>query len=265
MDHASGSPRRPWIFMDAGDTFIHGYPTFYEALRDRFQLAGEVVSLDDARAAVSAYMRRNPPQDLVTQDRFAGYFRTLYRNVLESMNYPADTEAGAEWLWHEWQSGHRLRLFDDARVALESLRDAGFRLGVISNWDLTFEPVLRRLGVIGLFEVRVASCAEGTAKPDERIFRIALERAGAAPAEAWYLGDRVDTDIVPAKRLGMRTILVDYYGCGNGDGEADYHAASLSQAAWIIRQEEMGKPPLSADLHDHHALGSGGDERPDSP
>ncbi|MFB3789186.1 MAG: HAD family hydrolase [bacterium] len=241
MDYASGGPRRPWIFMDAGDTFIYGYPTFYEALRDCFLPTGRTLSLDDARAAVAAYMKRNPPLELVTQERFSGYFLALYRAVLESLDYPADAGAGAAWLWAEWESGHRLRLFGDARAVLESLRDAGFRLGVISNWDLTFEAVLRRLGVSGLFEVRVASCAVGIAKPDERIFRIALGRAGVTPAEAWYLGDRVDTDIAPAKRLGMGAILVDYYGQESADGAADYHAASLSEAARFILQEETGR------------------------
>lgn len=239
MGAVSTGPQRVWVFMDAGDTFIYGYPTFYEALRDCFQLAGQELSLDRARAAVSDYMTLNPPRHLVTQERFSRYFRTLYRQVLETLDYPADAEAGAGWLWNEWQSGHRLRLFEDVRAALDHLRAAGCRLGVISNWDLTFESVLRRLGVFERFEIGIASCAVGFAKPDERIFRMALDRAGIAPGEAWYLGDREDTDILPAKRLGMKTILIDYYDQGHGNGLADYHATSLSQAVhWILREEK---------------------------
>ena len=46
MDRSSGGPRRSWVFMDAGDTFIYGYPTFYEALGDCFQETGRELSLE---------------------------------------------------------------------------------------------------------------------------------------------------------------------------------------------------------------------------
>jgi putative hydrolase of the HAD superfamily len=46
------------------------------------------------------------------------------------------------------------------------------------------------------------------AKPDEAIFRWALDRAGCAAADALMVGDRLDNDIAPARRLGMRTVRV---------------------------------------------------------
>ena len=54
----------------------------------------------------------------------------------------------------------------------------------------------------------VASAEEGVAKPDERIFEIALNRAGCNPIEAAMIGDRLDNDIVPANALGMYTIWI---------------------------------------------------------
>ena len=49
---------------------------------------------------------------------------------------------------------------------------------------------------------------EGVAKPDERIFELAMERADCSPEEAVMIGDRLDNDIAPAKRLGITTIRV---------------------------------------------------------
>ncbi len=45
-------------------------------------------------------------------------------------------------------------------------------------------------------------------KPEAPIFRLALERLKADPDHAMMIGDRLDTDIVGAKRLGMRAVLV---------------------------------------------------------
>ena len=43
-------------------------------------------------------------------------------------------------------------------------------------------------------------------KPDERIFRYALKTAGVTPSRAVHVGNRLESDIRPAQRLGMRTV-----------------------------------------------------------
>lgn len=53
-----------------------------------------------------------------------------------------------------------------------------------------------------------ASAEEGVAKPDSEIFLRALKRADCLPENAAMIGDRIDNDIEPANRLGMRTIWV---------------------------------------------------------
>ena len=67
------------------------------------------------------------------------------------------------------------------------------------------EDCLKKLS--GKYKIGVmASAEEGIAKPDKRIFEIALNRANCEPAQSIMIGDRIDNDIVPAKKLGMRTI-----------------------------------------------------------
>ena len=48
----------------------------------------------------------------------------------------------------------------------------------------------------------------GCAKPDLKIFTAALNKAGCAPADAVMIGDRLDNDIIPARKLGMKTVWV---------------------------------------------------------
>ena len=59
-----------------------------------------------------------------------------------------------------------------------------------------------------LFDLVVDSCEEGVRKPDPAIFRTALDRLGVAdPARAIFLDD-FEGNLVAARTLGMRVILV---------------------------------------------------------
>ncbi len=227
--------------MDAGDTFIYGYPTFYEAVRDRWASVDARIAYDTVKNETNNFFANNPKAELTSQDRFEAYFKLLYRHVLTELQFPGVIDDHVEGLWQEWESGHRLRLFDDARSALDMLVRARFKLGVISNWDLSMESVIKRLGVHDRFRVLVCSCKAGVAKPDPRVFEHALDKAGAAPAQAWYIGDQVEYDIAPAKSLGMKTALVDYYSKIKDAqrGEADIYAPSLSLAVFEILREEL--------------------------
>lgn len=53
---------------------------------------------------------------------------------------------------------------------------------------------------------------EGVEKPDPRIYKIALERAGnIAPEETLHIGDSMRKDYVPAKSVGMKALLLDRF------------------------------------------------------
>jgi putative hydrolase of the HAD superfamily len=96
---------------------------------------------------------------------------------------------------------------DDARDALERLRGAGLRLGVISNSDGRVEAALRAAGLRDYFEVVLDSALVGTEKPDPAIFRAALAALNVAPEEALYVGDLYEVDVVGARAAGIEAVL----------------------------------------------------------
>jgi len=58
----------------------------------------------------------------------------------------------------------------------------------------------------------VATSGEvGVDKPEPPIFLAALERAGIDASEAVYVGDQYDTDVVGARGVGIKPILIDRY------------------------------------------------------
>ena len=95
-----------------------------------------------------------------------------------------------------------------AAEALDRLRAAGLRLGVVSNSDGRVEEALVAAGLRDRFEVVLDSALVGVEKPDPAIFRAALDALGVAPAEALYVGDLYEVDVVGARAAGMEAVLL---------------------------------------------------------
>lgn len=99
------------------------------------------------------------------------------------------------------------KLFGSAPKVVSELHGK-YKLGIIANQSLGTQERIDKWGIGQYFDVVMASAEAGCAKPDPRIFTAALEKAGCDPADAFMIGDRLDNDIVPAKRLGMKTVWV---------------------------------------------------------
>ena len=102
-------------------------------------------------------------------------------------------------------------LYNDAVPTLAHLRDAGFKLAIVSNWDTPLDPLTERLGIADYFDAIVAShdARVRSEKPDPHIFNYALTAVGVSPEEVVHVGDTYQADIVGARNVGIRPILLD--------------------------------------------------------
>jgi putative hydrolase of the HAD superfamily len=85
------------------------------------------------------------------------------------------------------------------------VKDKGYTVGLLSNAEMAAMAFFHEQGY-AMFDAAVFSCAEGTRKPEQRIYEIALERLNVKAHEAIFIDDRADF-IAGAKRLGIQTIL----------------------------------------------------------
>lgn len=87
------------------------------------------------------------------------------------------------------------------------------------------QTVARKLACLGLspnlFSVILTSGEMRAHKPDQKAFEILLETAGNQPEEILYLGDRVEVDLIPAKKIGLRTCLIGSDQPANPNQEVD--------------------------------------------
>ncbi|MFW5686077.1 MAG: HAD family hydrolase, partial [Spirochaetota bacterium] len=105
-------------------------------------------------------------------------------------------------IYVEWESVlDRVKPYAHARECVEGLREAGFAVGVSS--DFPVERKLDRLGLGGLFDCRLWTADSGYLKPHPEPFLAISECLGCQPAEILYVGNSYEYDVVGAKRAGM--------------------------------------------------------------
>ena len=93
------------------------------------------------------------------------------------------------------------------RPALARLRAEGLWVGIAGNQTVRAGGILRALGLPA--DMIATSDDWGVTKPDPGFFRKMIEESPVGPGETLYVGDRLDNDIIPAARLGLRTALIN--------------------------------------------------------
>ena len=103
----------------------------------------------------------------------------------------------------------RLAPFHDSIETLEALRAHGYRLGMVTNGSSdTQREKIGRWKLEPYFDEIVIESEFGRGKPDPGVFAKALAGTGAAPHEAWMVGDNLYADIGGARAAGIHSVWI---------------------------------------------------------
>nr|WP_328807905.1 HAD family hydrolase [Nonomuraea antri] len=97
-------------------------------------------------------------------------------------------------------------LYPDVRPALSAIRAAGYQVIVAGNQPSRAYDQLLAMDLPA--DSIHTSEGWGVAKPAPEFFARVAEIAGREPGEILYVGDRLDNDVLPAGKAGMRTALL---------------------------------------------------------
>ena len=99
---------------------------------------------------------------------------------------------------------------EDAAPTLEVLRQAGYRMGIVSNAgdDQDVKTLIDKAHLRGYFDIILSSAAVGIRKPDPQIFHLALAQWGCPPNQAVMVGDTLGADVLGAHNAGMPGIWI---------------------------------------------------------
>lgn len=97
----------------------------------------------------------------------------------------------------------------DVAKSLRTLRERGVKVVLHTNSGRKLaERILNSLGVDSSCYDMLVTSDEVEPKPSQDGYRYILEKTGAEPWEAVYVGDRYEVEIKPAEEIGMKTIIV---------------------------------------------------------
>ena len=115
-------------------------------------------------------------------------------------------------------------------------RGHGVRLAIVSNAARHSGHLLDTFGLRDRVDVLAMSWSTGLLKPDPRIYRLALDGLGTDPSRAAFVGDGRDHELRGARRLGLRTVLIDrdLPHTESARADADLCCASLLEAAQAL-------------------------------
>ncbi|MGZ5306304.1 MAG: HAD family hydrolase [Actinomycetota bacterium] len=202
------------VFFDVGETLVHPSPSFPELFARVVEREGHRVLPEDVRRASRTVTERfsqasrDGERWTTSPERSRAFWVSIYELMLEGLELPSG-DGLRDALYEAFTDRANYTLFEDVRPALERLASEGYELGLISNFEAWLDDLLADLGVREAFTVRVISGIEGVEKPDPRIYRLALERAGVEAGEAAYVGDNPEFDVDPPAALGMFPVLID--------------------------------------------------------
>jgi 2-haloalkanoic acid dehalogenase type II len=160
--------------------------------------------------------------------------KQFYAKVLERLEIPFDPKL-IDRLARKATELERVRLYEDVVPTVNALKSQGMKTAVLTtvpSW--LFKHVLEGNDVKIDF---ICTAREARAvKPNPRIYRTVLQEFGVKPSEALMVGDTPEIDIIPPKKLGMKTALL----CREEKKtvkEADHVITSLKQLLKITREK----------------------------
>ena len=222
--------RREVVLLDAGGTLI---TLDYDELRRALATAQPPndAALDAAEGRARVWGAAAAGRGVSGRVLWDGYFG----RILGEVGVPVRAHPAAlDTLWRaHHERGLWRRPIAGALDVVARLHAAGRRLAVVSNAEGQVEQDLVAAGFGAYLETVVDSHRVGVAKPDPRIFAIALERLGAGAEQALYVGDVPAYDVAGARAAGMPAVLLDPWGIHTDVTDA-VRIASLSELPALL-------------------------------
>lgn len=139
---------------------------------------------------------RNVYTDIGMFERFDEYFNDLF-------------EIFRTYAW---------AIFPETKDVLSHLKNRGYKMIVVSNFDSRVYDVCQDLEIKQYFDDFVISSEVGYAKPSIKIFLAALKRNDLTPDQCVHIGDNFTNDYICPTTIGINALFLDREGKSNYNG-----------------------------------------------
>lgn len=198
------------IVFDIGDTLSEDRTLRERAVEHSARELGYRGRLGDVDAFIDAYWKVEASISGPTENHLFTSPHLVGR-VLMDLGMEPDPEVlysyiaiHRTYVWSQIEPNEGLQAF------CRYLRERGILLGILTDGSSVYQyRILERLGILRYVDALVTSEDVGALKPSLEGFRRLLDRLGTTPERILMVGNDVEKDIAPARRLGMRCALVE--------------------------------------------------------
>ncbi|ESO06534.1 hypothetical protein HELRODRAFT_143846, partial [Helobdella robusta] len=138
------------------------------------------------------------------------WWEMFIKNVFDEAGYTVPDDLMCKivnQLYHNFGTNQSWKVINDVKKMLNDLKNAGFKLAVVSNFDERLPSVFKALNLYQYFDLLVNSRIAKSEKPDTKIFLYTLELANVRPEETVHIGDDYCEDFIPAQQIGIQPYL----------------------------------------------------------
>ncbi len=179
----------------------------------------------------------------ITRNDFNSLSLLRWAGMKKGIRLDGDQWRHFAWLWYE--PLYKVATVEpDIKETLTKLKNSGLKLGIVSNTFVSgdsLEKHMEQVGILDFFELRMYSYEFDFRKPDPRIFKIAAERIGEAPENILFVGDRINMDIRPAIKVGMKAVMkTAYTNNGKKIPDSAWKINHISELPALIEKINLG-------------------------
>lgn len=205
------------VFFDAADTLFYIREGLGKTYSEPAKKYGVNPSPEELKKSFSKHFSSAPPlafSDVDGSERKKlekKWWFDVVKNVYSDVGMFENFENYFEDLFEVFRTS-AWAIFPETKEVLTYLKEKGYRLVVVSNFDSRVYDVCKSLEIYDYFDDYVISSEAGFAKPDIEIFQIALDNNDLSPEQCIHFGDNYLNDYISPVTIGVNAVFLDRKG-----------------------------------------------------